>query len=76
MRIFAIVIIGIILYLTITFFFYYILNKIDPYDETTDYLGDGDVNIPVAFFWPFATPFLIIGIIIAAIVKLMKKVCK
>jgi TRAP-type C4-dicarboxylate transport system permease large subunit len=76
MRIFAIIIIGIILYLTITFFFYWIFNKIDPYDETTDYLGNGDVNIPVAFFWPLTIPILIIGMIIAAIVELMKVVCR
>lgn len=76
MRIFAIIIISIILYLTITFFFYYILNKIDPYDETTDYCGDGDCNTGIALFWPITIPFLIISIIVVAIIELMKKVCR
>ena len=76
MRMFTIVIISIILYLTVTFFFYWILNKIDPYDEATDSLGLGDSNIGMALFWPFSIPFLIICIIIAAIVELMKVVCR
>ena len=74
MRIFAIIIISIILYLTITFFFYWIFNKMDPYDESADYLVDG--NIPMAFFWPITIPALIISIIIAAIIELMKVVCR
>ena len=74
MRIFAIVIISIILYLTITFFFYWIFNKMDPYDESANYSVDG--NIPMAFFWPVTIPILIIGIIFVAIAELMKKVCR
>ena len=76
MRIFAIVIICIVLYLFIAFGFYYILNKIDPYDEAADYHGDGDCNVGIALFWPITIPGLIIGIIIYAIVDLMKKVCR
>lgn len=76
MRTFAIVMICIILYLFITFGFYYILNKIDPYDEAADNFGNGDGNVGIAFFWPIAIPVLIIGSIIAAIIELMKKVCR
>ena len=76
MRIFAIVIISIILYLTITFFFYWILNKIDPYVEAADHFGHGDSNIGFALFWPFTIPLLIICSIIAAIIELMKAVCR
>lgn len=76
MRTFAIVMICIILYLFITFGFYYILNKIDPYDEAADHYGDGDGNVSFALFWPFTLPLLIIGSIIAAIIELMKRVCR
>lgn len=76
MRVFAIVMICIILYLFIAFGFYYILNKIDPYDEAADYHGDGDSNVGFALLWPFTLPLLIISAIVVAIVELMKKVCR
>lgn len=76
MRIFAIIAICIVLYLFITFGFYYILNKADPYDEAADYFGDGDSNVGIALFWPFTIPFLIISIIVVAIIELMKAVCR
>ena len=64
------------IYLGFMFGLYAILNKIDPYDEKTDWTGDGDGNKAVAAFWPFTIPLLLIFCVIEAISSVMDLIRK
>ena len=47
------------IYIGIVLAAYAVFNKVDPYDEATDFSGDGDVNKCAAALWPISIPLLL-----------------
>lgn len=60
-----------VIYIFIMLFTYWLYNKIDPYDEETDYCGEGDLNKGAATIWPISLPIFIFCGIIAFFSKIM-----
>lgn len=75
-KLLIIVFFGAGIYIGIMLAVYALYNKFCPYDEDTDYWGEGDENKGAAMLWPISLPFFLICGAVSGMSKVMDLIRK